>query len=356
MDATTAVTTIGPPRHIPQLDGLRGVAILLVLAGHFVNVWAPFPVVWRFSELANLGVVVFFVLSGYLITKLILEEKQKSGTIALGQFYFRRLLRLGPALAFFLVVVGFLAWHGYIEKISLREFLFCIFYLRNFSGTSVTVGHLWSLSLEEQFYAIWPPVVRFFGAGLLPFSLGIVALMSVCRGVALHLHLFDYDPAICYARPYFRMDSILIGCCLALFLRKPRKLPTFIIRTRTWMIWLLLLLWSMGVRNVWPSSYITVQMLLSAWLLFKVVNSVKFILLTSAILQFLGRISYSLYLWQQMVFEKRLVRSPWMAVGAIFVLAIASHYLVERPFLKIKGKYRVGLWKGAAASLASGPA
>lgn len=356
MDATTAVTTIGPARHIPQLDGLRGVAILLVLVGHLVNVWAPFPVVWRFSELANLGVVVFFVLSGYLITTLILEEKQKSGTIALGQFYFRRVLRLGPALAFFLAVAGFLAWNGYIEKIGLREFLFCVFYLRNFYGTSVAVGHLWSLSLEEQFYAIWPPVVRFFGAGLLPFSLGVVALMSVCRGIALHLHLFDYDPAICYARPYFRMDSILIGCCLALYLRKPRKLPAFITGTRTWMVWLLLLLWSMGVRNVLPSSYITVQMLLSTWLLFKVVTAVKFTWLASGILQFLGRISYSLYLWQQMVFEKQLVRSPSMAVAATFALAIASHYLVERPFLKIKEKYRGGFWKVATASLASGPA
>jgi peptidoglycan/LPS O-acetylase OafA/YrhL len=351
-----SVTTIVPARHILQLDGLRGIAILLVLIGHFVNVWAPFPMMWRFSELANLGVVVFFVLSGYLITTLILAEKRKSGTIALGQFYFRRVLRLAPALAFFLAVVGFLAWNGYIEKIGLREFLFCIFYLRNFYGASVAVGHLWSLSLEEQFYAIWPPVVRFLGAGLLPLSLGVVVVMSVCRGIALHLHLFDYDPTICYARPYFRMDSILIGCCLAIYLAQPRKLPKLITGTHTWMIWLLLLLWSMGVRNVWPSPYITVQMLLSVWLLLKVVTAVQFTWLTSGMLQFLGRISYSLYLWQQMVFEKQLVRSPWMAVAATFALAIASHYLVERPFLKIKEKYRGGLWKMPAASFVSGPA
>jgi peptidoglycan/LPS O-acetylase OafA/YrhL len=86
------------------------------------------------------------------------------------------------------------------------------------------------------------------------------------------------------------------------------------------------------------------------------VTAVQFTWLTSGMLQFLGRISYSLYLWQQMVFEKQLVRSPWMAVAATFALAIASHYLVERPFLKIKEKYRGGLWKMPAASFVSGPA
>jgi peptidoglycan/LPS O-acetylase OafA/YrhL len=337
-------------RHIPQLDGLRGIAILMVVVGHFVNVWAPLPVIWRTAELATLGVVLFFVLSGYLITNLILEEKQASGTVGLRRFYFRRFLRLGPALALFLAVVAFLSLHGYIEKIGPKEFLFCIFYLRNFYGVSVAVGHLWSLSLEEQFYVIWPPLVKFFGSKLLPVSVGVVIVMSACRGVAMHLHLFDYDPGIYYARPYFRMDSILIGCCLAIFLRRPGTIPAFLTRTPAWMIWVLLLLWTTGVPNVWPSIYITVQMLVSAWLLLKVITGLKFTVLTSGVLQFFGKISYSLYLWQQMILEKQLLRSWWLPIVASVAFAIMSHYLIERPFLRLKDKYRSDAWKVAVTS------
>ena len=350
MNSPAAPVAPGSTRHILQLDGLRGIAILMVVMGHFVGVWAPLPVLWRTAELANLGVVVFFVLSGYLITTLILEEKQRNGTVALGRFYFRRFLRLGPALALFLAVIAFLSLQGYIEKIGLKEFLFCIFYLRNFYGVSVAVGHLWSLSLEEQFYAIWPPLVKLFGANLLPVSVGVVIVMSACRGVAIHLHLFDYDPTIVYARPYFRMDSILIGCCLAILLRRPVTMPAFLTRTPAWMIWALLLIWTMGVPNVWPSVYITVQMLVSAWLLLKVVTGVKFTVLTSGVLQFFGKISYSLYLWQQMIYEKQLLRSWWLPIVASLAFAIGSHYLIERPFLRLKEKYRSDAWKQAVTS------
>jgi peptidoglycan/LPS O-acetylase OafA/YrhL len=119
-------------RHIPQLDGLRGVAILLVVVGHLVNEWAPLPVLWRFSELANLGVVVFFVLSGFLITTLILEEKHTSGTVGLRRFYFRRFLRLGPALAVFLAVTALLSLRGYINKIGAQRVSFLHFLFAEF--------------------------------------------------------------------------------------------------------------------------------------------------------------------------------------------------------------------------------
>src|ERR1700682_4941394 len=116
MNSPAAPVAPGSTRHILQLDGLRGIAILMVVMGHFVGVWAPLPVLWRTAELANLGVVVFFVLSGYLITTLILEEKQRNGTVALGRFYFRRFLRLGPGLALFLAVIAFFSLTGFFGE------------------------------------------------------------------------------------------------------------------------------------------------------------------------------------------------------------------------------------------------
>ncbi|MEO7329892.1 MAG: acyltransferase, partial [Minicystis sp.] len=153
-------------RRIPSLDGLRAISILVVLFGHMAgtrNFAFSFLDRLPTSELANFGVRVFFVISGFLITRLLFEEHARSGTVSLRGFYLRRTLRIFPAFYVFVAVVLVLDRLG---KITLLPYdaLTALTYTMNFHPTasrSWQVGHLWSLSVEEQFYLLWPAIVLF---------------------------------------------------------------------------------------------------------------------------------------------------------------------------------------------------
>ncbi len=149
--------------RLPSLDGLRAVSIALVLLGHLEGT-KGFPS-WLDShvDLGNLGVRVFFVISGFLITTLLVREWSDTGRISLTNFYLRRLFRIFPACYLFLSVMAIISATGYIE---LRPHdLLCGFTytMNNHVDRSWYVGHLWSLSVEEQFYILWPVVLYFTG-------------------------------------------------------------------------------------------------------------------------------------------------------------------------------------------------
>ena len=297
------------------------------------------------------------MLSGYLITTLLCEEKESTGIINLRRFYFRRVLRLAPALLMFLGAIAVMSVSGNIEHVRLYEFLACIFYLRNIIGRNEAVAHLWSLSLEEQFYMLWPPIMKFVkSARLLRVSLFFVAAICLWRGLAMQFHLFDYNMGIYYMRPWFRMDSILIGCCLGLILKEARRMPELISAVPIVVIWLSLMAWTLIAPVMFPWLCITGQMVGCLWVLYRAIHGSKFPILASQPFCFLGKISYSLYLWQQIFLE---VRSPsWGALHsfplnllASVVLAIASHYLIEKPFLRLKDKRGIREQPGSAELL-----
>ena len=139
--------------YFPQLDGFRGLAASLVVLGHLI--------LFRDGSdaIASLGVMLFFVLSGFLITGLLVNERVRYGRIDLRAFYLRRVLRLAPALACFLLAVMILIRLGLIVDVPRYELIACIFYFRNIVGRSTSLAHLWSLSLEEQFYGLWPLLI-----------------------------------------------------------------------------------------------------------------------------------------------------------------------------------------------------
>ena len=158
--------------HIPSLDGLRAISISLVLFGHLVgtrNFGRPDP---GLGDVAHLGVVVFLVISGFLITSLLLKEHAHTGTVSLKLFYARRSLRIFPASYAFLACVGLL-WLGGTIHLRPADIWHAASYTVNYvENTSWEVAHLWSLSIEEQFYLLWPfalsPWVRGAPRGLLP--------------------------------------------------------------------------------------------------------------------------------------------------------------------------------------------
>ncbi len=206
-------------KHVPALDGLRGLAILLVIAHHQL---IPFSVKGGF-----LGVDLFFVLSGFLITTLLVTEFETTKTISFRNFYARRALRLGPALLVYLVVCLVVTYHSHLMELTreLKLIGIALAYSTNWRmafswDTSLDpTAIIWSLSIEEQFYLLWP--VLFLACLLVKFKrLHIVAVLSLAiLSIFFHRYLL-WRSGVELNRLYYgtdtRADAPLVGCLIAL--------------------------------------------------------------------------------------------------------------------------------------------
>ena len=341
----------------PQLDGFRGLSILLVLIGHTV-----YP---AWGRLGGLGVMMFFVLSGFLITGLLCKEHVATGTISLKQFYLRRALRILPAFFALIAVMVVLIKLRFVTDVPWYTVAVACLYLSDIFGRGESMGHLWSLSLEEQFYTGWPLIMRTLGLRRsLWFACGSVVGIMAFRGTAIRLQLFDYFSAAFYERPWFRFDSILIGCCIALFLYYRQPSTTVMKRWATVLtpavIFPVLILWTMFAEDpvALRPFYLTVQLLLATTILFHVVvlpAGTVSRCLANPPLRFLGKISYSVYLWQQIFLITRqpdwgVLRVFPFNIACVLVAGVASHYLIERPFLKLKHNWSASRTKSTRAS------
>jgi len=186
----------------------------LVLAGHILEFGFGIH-----TDFGGLGVLLFFVLSGFLITGLLDQEKRQTGRISLRAFYVRRVLRLFPALFVFLAVLSGLIQIRAITDTPWYAVAACLLYVRNIWGRGSMTGHIWSLSLEEQFYTVWPWIVKALDRPVLMrvAFLGS-AVIAAFRMICIRLACCDYASGTFYQRPWFRFDSILLGCGIALFL------------------------------------------------------------------------------------------------------------------------------------------
>src|SRR5260221_2596508 len=215
----TAAESTGPlnvPRRIAGLDGLRAISIALVLTGHLAGTKFCYPraVYEQFGDLANLGVRVFFVISGYLITALLLDEHHKTGSISLRQFYLRRTLRIFPAFFAFMAAIVLLNARGLIDLFP-GDLLHAASFTMNYHYVRAWwVGHLWSLSVEEQFYALWPAVLLLLGIrrGLKGAAIALAAAPIV--RVAIVLWRPSQVPGIGEWFPT-AADTIATGCLMA---------------------------------------------------------------------------------------------------------------------------------------------
>lgn len=156
--------------RIPSLDGIRAISILMVCYGHLSGT-RNFPVSitaygrWC-GDVAHLGVLVFFVISGFLITTLLMSERETTGAISLKRFYLRRIVRIFPAFYAFILVMAIATLSGAVHLTG-RDFAYVLTYTVNVEpNRALQIGHLWSLSIEEQFYLLWPLTLlalRIFG-------------------------------------------------------------------------------------------------------------------------------------------------------------------------------------------------
>lgn len=351
-------------RYYPALDGLRTVAVGIVICAHGGVAW---------FRSGGVGVDIFFVLSGFLITTILSGEFARTGTISFKNFYARRFLRLAPALALTCALVGLMK-PRFGEPFPGTDILLALSYTANWAqalfGYYMTwLNHCWSLAIEEQFYLLWPLVIIGLErtvrppaakAGLL---LGAAACIAIYRawhvgvwtderlnfGLDTRMDTLMLGAALCYTVQWWRARvpagrgdvtcerpagtralQILAPCALLTLFLIPRIVTWY----SPWMGWI---------------GYVIVGGLAAAVLADLVIGQHSLLakVLATRPLVFVGKISYGLYLLHLPVFfmvEKVIPNSPLLVrlgwkVALSLVLATASYYLIERKFLQLKTKF-----------------
>jgi peptidoglycan/LPS O-acetylase OafA/YrhL len=318
-------------RYHPQLDGLRAIAVLIVVTHHAVLPLAPFGYV---------GVDIFFVLSGYLITSILLDEYRRRGSVRLGRFYLRRFIRLYPALivcAALVAIPGVLL--GSSGWLHVKSTVFALLYLtpitRTIDPNSAGVwSHTWSLGIEEMFYLVWPLMLLvFLRRGL---SLRTILIVTAAIGMVLVTAyvVFDGGPA----RLFLRAGGIFIGCALAVALAflKPR-----IPQVLGWVALAYILTLTVAGQWFFPGQAVPGVILATVVLISVMIdgrNSRGLTrVLSTPVLVYLGKISYEIYLWHFVILslgmwaygrEATMMDVAWWAVPVSLALAAGTHALV----------------------------
>jgi peptidoglycan/LPS O-acetylase OafA/YrhL len=336
-------------RKIPQLDAVRGVAILVVIL-HNTSIIFPSFHLQRLFAAGWMGVDLFFVLSGFLITGILIDTKHSEGYFK--NFYVRRCLRIWPlyySLLFFMfLVVRFLSpseGHRVFEQSS-PWWAYPLF-LQNFlipiptSGAG-PLGVTWSLAIEEQFYLIWPLVVRFC-----PFAqLRRIAIAEICFSPLLRFYLSRQHVDL-YANVFCRLDGLMAGALIALMVRSDGFLPSRLIK-RAWLclfIALPLAFVALALTAWWIVFSLT-ALASASFVYLSLFSSQKWLqeVMTNRFMVYTGTISYGLYLLHKIPFgivkSLHLDRHPLLALpfilAASYGIAALSWNLLEKPFLKLK--------------------
>jgi peptidoglycan/LPS O-acetylase OafA/YrhL len=333
--------------RLPGLDGLRAVAALLVAFSHLTSIGAlsTLPALRTVLQQGAFGVTVFFVLSGFLITWLLLREEAAHGAIDLKRFFFRRSLRILPPALVYLAVMGLLTAVG-VLAVGSRDLWYSVFFVRNLYGVggSPEVAHYWSLAVEEQFYLAWPfaflLVTRWNRLILTAVTLLAVTGWRVWGGVH-------------FGATATGAHALLVGCLLAQLRQLPATSPLLsqgMLHSPTLLVAnlgviVLLVFVPAASSRVW--GWVHVLPVLATGL---VVNYViaghrdPFSrLMNLPPVEWVGRLSYSLYLWQQ-IFCWSSLATPYAESGwpilfsASLLCACASYYGVERPALDFRAR------------------
>ena len=349
----------------PELDVLRFVAFLLVFLHHFLpheaDVYVQQGVPRGIGEwlaaivlAGGFGVDLFFLLSSYLITELLIREIDLKGRLDLKSFYIRRSLRIWPLYFVFvlltLLVVPFVLPDDSVGTIQAIGFLtFTGNWTTAFLGYPASViAPLWSVSVEEQFYIVWPLLVAAFGVRrILGLSAGLIAVAFAYRGVLVALDV--PHPAI-WASTLSRLDPIALGAILAVVLKG--RAPMLGAWARSGLI--------LGGLAVWPVcarffgydgpgallTYPLVALGCGAILLGVLCSAPAGRFLRKGPLVYLGQISYGLYVYHILAHHLVVGYLPVGVAGTLVVgfaltlaMAMVSYHVLERPFLKLKQRF-----------------
>lgn len=352
--------------HIASLDGLRGVAILLVLAVHTGLAFRdnPHDILPFLSRLGWIGVDLFFVLSGFLITRILLSTTSSKNYFT--TFYMRRSLRIFPIyyVALLITALVIIIRHNQVST-YIPDVLWCLTYLQNFIiGHNPFIffeplGPYWSLAIEEQFYVCWPLIVLWAGAKRLPWLCGgLIILIGLVRSVAV---VDGLDVWQAYMYTPFRTDALLCGAFIA-------ATPQIAQRYRLVILGMGLILSGTAMLVAKSIDHFTqpmceygltgVDLVFAAVLIFLIEGKDHKIFVTSALLSAIGRVSYCMYivhyaviiaLWK-LQFHVYLYSHSNKSIGWIvfmvttgllsFLIASLSYRFFEAPILSLKSRWR----------------
>ncbi|WP_259070305.1 acyltransferase family protein [Mucilaginibacter sp. X4EP1] len=358
-------------KYIPSLNGLRAISISIVILYHlyYNNFFPKNNIVLKAAGNVlfngSLGVNIFFVISGFLITTLLLIENEQNGSISLKKFYIRRVLRIFPGYYFLLLVYAILQFSGYLHFDRINWFSNITYTKQFFMDETHESGHLWSLSVEEVFYLIWPFIFIKFNTNRVKIIWSLIIVITTARFFQI-----SFWPNSGLSLTIFgRGDALLVGCLFAI---KNNEIVYWVKEHRRWclMIFPLLIVFillynyinHLALKNVGahqftilsamiaPLCYTLVgsiglftNMLIGLIIIFSInIQNLWFSFLNTSVMSYIGKLSYSLYLWQQLFTADKpfLHQMPIIIIFLlIFISANISYFFVEKPFLKIKNKF-----------------
>jgi peptidoglycan/LPS O-acetylase OafA/YrhL len=328
------------PHNIPTLDGWRAVAIIMVIVCHLMpstnSDW-----MWCGAT----GVDIFFGLSGFLITRLLLQEHDRTGQISLRGFYHRRVFRILPPMFAFLIVI---ALSGLFR--SKLEVASTLLFFRNYlpdDGTTFT-RQLWSLSVEEHFYLIWPGLLILLGIprtkNLVGYFAFGIALWRLVAPTMLWANVTGISPSL---RTDFRLDSLLWGCVVA-FILQDKASKSKLTSTLRPLAWILIVSAIIAPHFVYRIPILEPFMLIGTFVIpmltpFVLAGTVlhpQWILsrfLEFSVMKWIGKLSYSIYLWNALFLMDGKFHTQSMCINIIIVAAVASlsYYFLELPMIRL---------------------
>jgi peptidoglycan/LPS O-acetylase OafA/YrhL len=352
------------PARIPSLDGLRALSIGLVIVGHAAATQGAPALLDRpfITSLGNVGVRFFFLISGFLITTLLLRDIDHHGRIRMGLFYVRRAFRILPAALCYIFVIWGLYVQGFLDlryhqtshqhvASALPDLIHALTFTSNYQlDYNWYYNHLWSLSVEEQFYLVWPFALLLLGTRRAMIGACLVLLAAPVIRTAMFV-FGDGGPDIAYTREFQAVaDALATGCLTAMLHNALSANPVFLRWLRRWglVVAFLGIAFGYGIAGISrPSAYLLGQSAANlgiAVLLQYVVrfpDSIVGKLLNLRPFVAIGVLSYSLYLWQEPFLFFR--NESWIGsfpqnIAFAFAAALASYWLVERPFLALKDR------------------
>lgn len=347
------------------MDGWRALSIFLVLGGHSAATQG-FPIhldplfKWIFDS--ELGVRFFFVISGFLITWLLVNERNKYGYIDLKLFYVRRALRIWPVYYTFLLTLFILQVCTPYHQ-TFKMWAGNLLFFTNFIAILWPHGHLWSLAIEEQFYFLWPLILSKIKIESKKQILSVLAVPIMTAPVFRVMTHLKMAPAqwhflVAYRSFFNYWDSLAVGCLCAFFLMGVHETDYGKLKSRSlYGLSFLLIFVPYILRHLLLLNALTVPLgptCEAAGLGILMIQSVLFPekqffkLLNSRLFVLIGRLSYSLYIWQQIFSASPVtfgVNESWCFsfkywLLPVFVCAFASYYFLETPFLKLRQKMR----------------
>jgi len=322
-------------KHLPALDGIRAVAILIVMVSHVLTPVVP----------GGFGVTLFFFVSGFIITRMMLSQGFKGDHLK--AFYVRRFFRLAPALLVYMLVSG-LVMNALGYPVPARDFFATLFYYANYHQFT-NYGHVlsplvitWSLAVEEHFYFMFPIVLILSGRHLV--SVLVTAIVAILVWRMVLVYGFHVPTARTYVSTDTRLDSIAWGCLLSVLIDRKHVFLARLAHWRALVLSAILLLASFAIRR--DDFRETLRYTLQGAALMPIFCALFWSraplpwlrpALESRVARYVGNISYSLYLYHFLVLAactatiSNLVELKIAAFAGAFLLATLSYYLIENP-------------------------